>query len=84
MRKNERLSRQKRFEASLKSREEGNGEYSYMDFGLEPIDTFVYGSYTHVWCKYCGSRFGDGFGDGPWGPKTLCMHHSKLWKKGKL
>lgn len=58
--------------------------YTYADFQLTPIDQFDFRNYDQLWCRYCGSRFAESFQEGPWGASSLCLHHSKLWKKGKL
>jgi hypothetical protein len=58
--------------------------YSYEDFDLPKINEFDYTAFDSLWCRYCGSRFAEDFCSSPWGEKKLCLHHSKLWKKGKL
>lgn len=88
LRKTEKMIRQGRNREknneNEKEKEDSPAEYSYADFDLTPIDVFDFKEYDQLWCRYCGSRFAEKFETGPWGASTLCFHHSKLWRKGKL
>lgn len=67
LRRAEKVLKPKKYEIELKQTEY-IPKYSYSDFGLTDIQKFNYGDYNdELWCRYCGSRFADGFSDGPWG-----------------
>lgn len=36
------------------------------------------------YCRYCGARGSTAYLSGPWGDKTLCQKHHKLWKDDRL
>jgi hypothetical protein len=67
LRKAEKDMRAKRYDLKAEFMPDATKEYTYEDFGLTHVMKFNYKDYDELWCRYCGSRFADGFSDGPWG-----------------
>lgn len=57
---------------------------AYQELSLPAPADFDYANSTQPWCRYCGARYSDKFGDTELGRGTLCAKHMKIPKRNGL